>query len=103
MPMAISFVGAAVIFKLIYDTRPVDQDQIGILNAVWLQFDGGRCRCFFLKAVPVLILLAFAALMAYVIYLTLRPLFWPGKAAMAAVHWWAHVAARRHGHSAVPG
>jgi alpha-glucoside transport system permease protein len=30
MPMAISFVGAAVIFKLIYDTRPEDQDQIGI-------------------------------------------------------------------------
>ena len=26
MPMAISFVGASVIFKLIYDTRPVDQD-----------------------------------------------------------------------------
>ena len=41
MPMAISFVGAAVIFKLIYDTRPVDQAQIGVMNAVWLQFEGG--------------------------------------------------------------
>jgi len=41
MPMAISFVGAAVIFKLIYDTRPLDQAQIGVLNAVWLQFNGG--------------------------------------------------------------
>ena len=40
MPMAISFVGAAVIWKLIYDTRPVEQDQIGILNALYLFFGG---------------------------------------------------------------
>jgi alpha-glucoside transport system permease protein len=40
MPMAISFVGASVIFKLVYDTRPVGQDQIGVLNAVWLQLRG---------------------------------------------------------------
>lgn len=38
MPMAISFVGAAVIWKLVYDTRPVDQDQIGVLNALYLFF-----------------------------------------------------------------
>lgn len=40
MPMAISFVGAAVIFKLIYDTRPIDQEQIGVLNAVYLSLGG---------------------------------------------------------------
>ncbi len=40
MPMAISFVGAAVIFKLVYDTRPIDQEQIGILNAIYLWFGG---------------------------------------------------------------
>ena len=40
MPMAISFVGAAVIWKLVYDTRPVDQDQIGVLNALYLFFGG---------------------------------------------------------------
>ncbi len=34
MPMAISFVGAAVIWKLVYDVRPADQEQIGILNAI---------------------------------------------------------------------
>ena len=49
MPMAISFVGAAVIFKLIYDTRAVDQEQIGVLNAVWLQFDGGIGSVLFLQ------------------------------------------------------
>lgn len=40
MPMAISFVGAAVIWKLIYDTRPEGADQIGILNALYLYFGG---------------------------------------------------------------
>ena len=40
MPMAISFVGASVIWKLVYDTRPVEQDQIGMLNALYLFFGG---------------------------------------------------------------
>ncbi len=40
MPMAISFVGAAVIFKLVYDMRPIEQEQIGILNALYLYFGG---------------------------------------------------------------
>ena len=40
MPMAISFVGAAVIFKLIYEARPEDVAQIGVLNALYLQFGG---------------------------------------------------------------
>ena len=40
MPMAISFVGASVIWKLIYDTRPEGQDQIGVLNAIWIFFGG---------------------------------------------------------------
>ncbi|MGV6847903.1 MAG: carbohydrate ABC transporter permease, partial [Marinibacterium sp.] len=42
MPMAISFVGAAVIWKLVYDTRPVDQDQIGVLNAIYLALGGAE-------------------------------------------------------------
>ena len=40
MPMAISFVGAAVIWKLVYDARPVGQDQIGVLNAIYMFFGG---------------------------------------------------------------
>lgn len=35
MPMAISFVGAGVIWKFIYDYRAEGQDQIGLLNAIW--------------------------------------------------------------------
>ena len=42
MPMAISFVGAAVIWKLVYDTRPIDQDQIGVLNALYIYFGGAE-------------------------------------------------------------
>ncbi|MGD9917867.1 MAG: carbohydrate ABC transporter permease [Paenirhodobacter sp.] len=34
MPMAISFVGAGVIWKFIYDFRAEGQDQIGLLNAI---------------------------------------------------------------------
>jgi len=40
MPMAISFVGASVIWKLIYDSRPAGQEQIGLLNALYLWFGG---------------------------------------------------------------
>ncbi|NCO21539.1 MAG: sugar ABC transporter permease [Rhodobacterales bacterium] len=40
MPMAISFVGAAVIWKLVYDTRPIDQEQIGVMNAIYLSLGG---------------------------------------------------------------
>lgn len=34
LPMAISFVGASVIWRFIYDYRPVDTAQIGLLNAI---------------------------------------------------------------------
>lgn len=34
MPMAISFIGAAVIWRFIYEVRPIDQPQIGLLNAI---------------------------------------------------------------------
>lgn len=68
MPMAISFVGAAVIFKLIYDTRPVDQAQIGVLNAVWLMFEGGVGSWLILRLLPALLMLSGAALIAYVVH-----------------------------------
>ncbi|MCT4610742.1 MAG: sugar ABC transporter permease [Pelagimonas sp.] len=40
MPMAISFVGAAVIWKLVYDARPPGAEQIGILNAIYVWLSG---------------------------------------------------------------
>ena len=40
MPMAISMIGAAVIWKLVYEFRDGAQEQIGILNAITVYFGG---------------------------------------------------------------
>jgi alpha-glucoside transport system permease protein len=40
MPLAISFVGASVIWKFVYAWKPPGQPQIGLLNAIWLWFGG---------------------------------------------------------------
>lgn len=74
MPMAISFVGAAVIWKLVYDTRPADQEQIGILNAVWLHFEGGPVSVLFLKLLPAVGVLGFALLVGMFAWSMLRPM-----------------------------
>ncbi|MEM7378118.1 MAG: sugar ABC transporter permease [Pseudomonadota bacterium] len=69
MPMAISFVGAAVIWKLVYDARPLGQEQIGILNALYLALGGGApatwltipfWNSFFLMAILIWIQTGFA-------------------------------------------
>lgn len=72
MPMAISFVGAAVIFKLIYDTRPVDQAQIGVMNAVWLQFEGGAGSFLILRLLPGLLMFCGGAAALYLAYRLVR-------------------------------
>ncbi|MEL6751589.1 MAG: sugar ABC transporter permease [Pseudomonadota bacterium] len=40
MPMAISFIGASVIWKFIYDYRAAGSEQIGLLNAIVTWFGG---------------------------------------------------------------
>lgn len=40
LPLAISFVGAAVIWQFIYAWKPPGQPQIGILNALWVWAGG---------------------------------------------------------------
>jgi len=74
MPMAISFVGASVIFKLIYDTSAVDLPQIGLLNAIWLQFDGGFGSVIALRIVPALLVGGLLAGVIYAGWLLVRPL-----------------------------
>jgi alpha-glucoside transport system permease protein len=56
MPMAISFVGASVIWKLIYDTRPIEQAQIGLLNALWLKLGGGFWSVLVVQVLPAITL-----------------------------------------------
>ncbi|OUD10888.1 alpha-glucoside ABC transporter permease [Marivivens niveibacter] len=77
MPMAISFVGAAVIFKLIYDARPAGQSQIGILNAMWLEFDGGIGSIIILQIIPILIFAFFAVVVFYAAWITAGPVIKP--------------------------
>ncbi|MGI9052603.1 MAG: carbohydrate ABC transporter permease [Ilumatobacteraceae bacterium] len=38
LPMAISFVGAGIIWRFVYQARDISQDQTGVLNAVWVWF-----------------------------------------------------------------
>jgi len=40
LPMAISFVGASVIWNFMYETRPVELPQIGLLNAIVVGLGG---------------------------------------------------------------
>jgi alpha-glucoside transport system permease protein len=40
MPMAISFVGASIIWRFVYAERPAGQDQIGLLNQIVVWFGG---------------------------------------------------------------
>jgi alpha-glucoside transport system permease protein len=74
MPMAISFVGASVIWKLIYDTRPIDQAQIGLLNAVWLKLGGGFWSVVVVKILPALTIGALVLSILWVLWLIGRPL-----------------------------
>ena len=87
MPMAISFVGASVIFKLVYDARAEGLEQIGLLNALWLSFDGGAGSFVVLKLIPVILLLAFIALMAYLIWNLIGPLVAGGPRRVQRAAW----------------
>lgn len=40
LPMAISFVGASIIWNFIYEFRPANQEQIGLLNAIIVGLGG---------------------------------------------------------------
>jgi len=74
MPMAISFVGASVIWKLIYDTRDANLAQIGLLNAIWLKFEGGPWSILFLRLLPALLVAGLLAVAVWAGWSLLRPL-----------------------------
>jgi alpha-glucoside transport system permease protein len=40
LPMAISFVGAGVIWNFVYAAKPIDAPQIGLLNSFWVLIGG---------------------------------------------------------------
>ena len=50
MPMTISFVSAAVIWRYIYAYAPEGQDQVGILNTIWMKLGGSPQAWFQIEA-----------------------------------------------------
>ena len=50
MPMTISFVSAAVIWRYIYAYAPEGQDQVGILNNIWMKLGGSPQAWFQIEA-----------------------------------------------------
>jgi alpha-glucoside transport system permease protein len=50
MPMTISFVSAAVIWRYIYAYAPEGQSQVGLLNTIWMKFGGSPQAWFQIEA-----------------------------------------------------
>ncbi len=50
MPMTISFVSAAVIWRYIYAYAPEGQDQVGLLNTIWIALGGSPQAWFQIEA-----------------------------------------------------
>jgi len=50
MPMTISFVSAAVIWRYIYAYAPEGEDQVGLLNNIWLKLGGSPQAWFQIEA-----------------------------------------------------
>ena len=44
LPLAISFIGASVIWRFMYEWKPEGQPQIGLVNAVWTSLGGEPIR-----------------------------------------------------------
>jgi len=60
MPLAISFVGAGIIWKFVYEYRPAETDQIGLLNQVLVWF--GQEPVLWLQSDPINTLLLIVVL-----------------------------------------
>ncbi len=68
MPMAISFVGAGIIWRFVYNARDTSQDQTGVLNSIWVAL-GQLSNSGWPKVLAAVIL---AAIIAGLLYLAWR-------------------------------
>ncbi len=64
LPMAISFVGASIIWRLIYVARPPQDPQSGVLNSLWVMI-GEWSNSGTARLVVTIVLLAFIAALGY--------------------------------------
>ncbi len=67
LPMAISFVGAGIIWAFMYQSRDIRQDQTGVLNAVWVWF-GEVSSSDTGKWIAVIVLGVIAVALAFLVY-----------------------------------
>ena len=67
MPMAVSFVGASIIWRFQYAPRNISKNQTGVLNAVWIRI-GSLSHSGWPRILVLLILVAFLAITARNIY-----------------------------------
>jgi alpha-glucoside transport system permease protein len=75
LPLAISFVGAGVIWTLIYQTRNVSKAQTGVLNALWIGL-GELSNSGWQRLVVAAVVLAIVAGLAYLGYHGVRAESW---------------------------
>jgi alpha-glucoside transport system permease protein len=66
LPMAISFIGAGIIWRFMYQARDPSQNQTGVMNAVWVGI-GQSTTSSTGKAIWLVVLFALALLFAYFI------------------------------------
>ena len=75
MPMAISFVGAGIIWRFMYIARPPTKDQTGVLNALWVQIGKWSAS----TTASLIIALILAVIVAGILYIA-----WDGRKARRA-------------------
>ena len=71
LPMAISFVGAAIIWRFMYIARPPTDNQTGVMNALWVWL-GQISNDTFGTLVAVLLLLTTGVALAFLVYKGIR-------------------------------
>lgn len=64
MPMAISFVGASIVWRLQYQPRDITKNQTGVLNALWVQLG----KLSHSSAPRIIVLAVLAVLLLYILY-----------------------------------
>ena len=67
MPMAVSFVGASIVWRLQYQPRPANRTQTGVLNSVWVEL-GKLSHSGAPRIIVLLILAAILASLGYGLY-----------------------------------
>ncbi|HSP27561.1 MAG TPA: sugar ABC transporter permease [Ilumatobacteraceae bacterium] len=84
MPMAISLVGASIIWRFVYTARDISTEQTGVMNALWI----GLGRLSTGSGLPTIIATVFLALVLIGLFMVLARMlvrYGPGRAVMPGI------------------